>query len=110
MRIAKTIISAALCACALFSLSSPKQKANEYPDVGVVVSVNETTDEIIFETSNGNEFAFCSAKNYEVGDVIAVIMNDNGTTSVTDDSIICVVGTEWNSGDFALESENEIRA
>lgn len=101
MRIVKAIISAALCACAFFSLSSPKREANEYTEAGVIVSANETTDEIIFETSDGNEFAFYSEKNYEVGDVIAVIMNDNGTASVTDDSIICVVGTE---------SENEIRA
>lgn len=101
MRIVKTIISAALCVCAFFSLSSPKKEVNEYFEAGAIVAANGTTDEIIFETSDGNEFAFYSEKNYEVGDVIAVIMNDNGTASVTDDSIICVVGTE---------SENEIRA
>ena len=68
---------------------------NYYPECGIVTDVTQTGAEpwettITFKTMNGNLFAFDGGEDLEVGDVLAVIMNSNGTPNVVDDIVIDV--------------------
>ena len=69
--------------------------SNYYPECGVVTEVKQTGIEpwettVTFQTMNGNLFAFDGGEDLEEGDVIAVIMNSNGTPNVVDDIVIDV--------------------
>ena len=70
--------------------------ANVYPDAGVVTEVelpdgNEPWDTVVtFEVANGNLFQFYGSEDLEVGDMIAVLMDDKGTLTVTDDEVLMV--------------------
>ena len=59
-----------------------------YPDAMTVTEIKD--DVVTVETTTGNIFAFRGAEDYEVGDMVATIMCSNGTSEVTDDSILCV--------------------
>lgn len=79
------------------SKSTPTTKIDTYyPDCGTVTSViiqdeNEPwNSEIIFETMNGNIFSFYGGEDLEVGDMIAVIFDDKGTSEITDDAVVSV--------------------
>ena len=67
-----------------------------YPECGIVTDVTledgreEWDTTVTFQTMNGNLFSFYGGEDLEVGDVIALIMNDNGTLEVTDDIVIDV--------------------
>ena len=68
---------------------------NYYPECGIVTDVTQTGKEIwettvTFQTMNGNLFQFDGGEDLEEGDVIAVIMNDMGTSNVVDDIVIDV--------------------
>ena len=69
--------------------------SNYYPECGVVTEVKQIGAEpwetaVTFETMNGNLFAFDGGEDLEEGDVIAVIMNSNGTPNVVDDIVVNV--------------------
>lgn len=60
---------------------------NFYPDAMMVVDVTE--DEVVLEAANGNLFSMTSeGEDWEKGDIVAVILNDNGTEVVYDDEIV----------------------
>lgn len=67
-----------------------------YPECGIVTDVTledgrEIWDsKVTFQTMNGNLFSFYGGEDLEEGDVIALIMNDNGTLNVDDDIVIDV--------------------
>lgn len=68
---------------------------NYYPECGIVTDITQTGKEawettVTFETMNGNLFQFYGGEDLEKGDVIALIMNDNGTVNVDDDMVIDV--------------------
>ena len=63
--------------------------SKEYPQTMVVTSVNETLDFVVIETATGFSYIFNGVEDYEVGDVVAVTMNDNTTENdITDDKIV----------------------
>ena len=68
---------------------------NYYPECGIVTDVTQTGIEawettVTFETMNGNLFQDYGGEDLEKGDVIALIMNNNGTVNVYDDMVIDV--------------------
>lgn len=73
---------------ALLTVLSLISSGYVYPDAMTVTEVKD--DVVTVETSTGNVFTFLGAEDYEVGDMVATIMCSNGTSEVTDDSIICV--------------------
>ena len=83
----KLIITALLTtSMALGTFSNSK----EYPTCGTVVSVNHETDVVVFEDFNGLRWGFKGAEDWMVDDIIAVIMNDQGTETIFDDEIVDV--------------------
>lgn len=66
--------------------------SNYYPECGVVTDTTFIGNDsvVTFETMNGNLFCFDGGEDLEVGDVLAVIMNSNGTSNVVDDIVVNV--------------------
>ena len=62
--------------------------ADYYPSCGIVTEIEG--DVVIYTEFNGNMFSFLGAEDWEMGDIVAVIMDDNGTQIVTDDEIVSV--------------------
>lgn len=59
-----------------------------YAETGIVTQVSTTSDLVVFQTQNGNLFSFYGADDYEVNDMVSVIMDSNGTDEVKDDRVI----------------------
>lgn len=62
--------------------------AETYPQTFVIESINLEQDCIILMDFNGNEWIWSDVEDYEKGDIIAAIMEDNGTEIIYDDIII----------------------
>lgn len=92
MRIRNLIIGlAGLCASAaiLVSASETKSGANTYPKTTVCLAVNHQTDTVTVADCNGTEWKFSGCQDFEEGDLIALIMNDNGTQNyIWDDTVV----------------------
>ena len=70
--------------------AKPKQSA-EYPQTMVVTNINDFIDYVEIETSTGYTYGFWGIEDYQIGDVVAVTMNDNRTENdITDDKIVSV--------------------
>ena len=60
--------------------------AETYPQTFIVT---DTTDDILtLETFTGHTFQAYGVEDYMVGDMVAAIMDDNGTDNITDDIIL----------------------
>lgn len=69
----------------------PWKKANEpkvYPMAVTVVDVSEALDMVTVEDSNKNLWQFHGVEDYMVGDIVACIVDTNGTPEIKDDIII----------------------
>lgn len=65
-----------------------------YPQCMQVCEFIEETDEVICVDSNGNLWSYYGIEDYFVGDLVAVIFDDNGTPeSIYDDIVIDVRAT-----------------
>lgn len=73
-------------------------KGNEYPDTARIIVINYETDEVLVENSIGYHYTFKGVEDYEVGYVLSLIMNDNGTKLIFDDTIVRAKysGYVWN--------------
>lgn len=61
-------------------------KPKEYPMTATVYSISDDTVSII--SPNGNRFSFTGAEDYAVGDIVACVMSDKGTSNVRDDVVL----------------------
>ena len=59
-----------------------------YPICGEIIGINREKDIVTFCTSTGNKFSFYGAEDYAEGDIVACIMDDNGTPGIYDDRVI----------------------
>lgn len=58
-----------------------------YATTTVVVEIDYTTDTVVCEDSAGYEWAFYGVEDWRIGDVCSMVMCDNGTSSILDDTI-----------------------
>lgn len=82
---------AGLCASAaiLVSASETKSGVNTYPKTTVCLAVNHQADTVTVTDCNGTEWTFTGCQDFEEGDLIALIMNDNGTPdNIWDDTVV----------------------
>ena len=93
-------------ACAYVDTTQTMYKKHTYPETAIVIDIDETEDSVTIECANGNRFAFFGIEDYMPGDLVALIMHDNGTKIVYDDEII---KTEYAGyTDLFLEIENTV--
>lgn len=62
--------------------------AEIYPQTFFVNDIDRAQDVLILIDFNGNEWLWSGIEDYEKGDIIAAIMEDNGTKIIYDDIII----------------------
>lgn len=79
-------IIAAFTDLSLAKLYNANQQKHLYPLTTTVTEVNN--DIVTVEDSNGNLWSFNDAEDWEVGDGCALIMHDNSTSEIVDDTIV----------------------
>lgn len=62
--------------------------AEIYPQTFVVEHINYEHDVMILVDYNENEWECFGIEDYDIGDIIAAIMDDNGTEIIFDDEIV----------------------
>lgn len=84
-------ILGALCVIALivgFIIGNSAINNNIYPDTAIVYNVDCYTDTVTVIDCNGSLWQFKGSSDWEVGDVVSMIKNNNGTEEIKDDTII----------------------
>lgn len=62
-----------------------------YPETMIITEVNQAENIVTAETATGYVYSFCGSEDYTTGDIISLIMSDNGTAdNITDDIILAV--------------------
>lgn len=61
---------------------------NFYPLATVVVEADAEKDVVTLEDGTGNLWTLEGVEDWELGDVCACIMGDNGTENISDDRIV----------------------
>lgn len=69
--------------------------AEIYPKTAKVIEVNEAEDLVTIETCTGITYTFEGCEDWAEGDGVSLIMEDNGTESILDDSILMAEYTGW---------------
>ena len=85
----KKAIITLLLVISAFTLGAFSHKQNNvYANCGKIISVNYDTDTVVFEDLSGFQWGFKGVEDLFVGDIIAVVMDDNGTPIIFDDEIV----------------------
>lgn len=82
---------AGLCvSSAILVYGSVKEPAKAtYPKTTVCLAVNRQTDVVTVADCNGTEWTFTGCQDFEEGDLIALIMSNNGTPdNIWDDTVV----------------------
>lgn len=69
--------------------------ADIYPKTAKVVEVNYDEDLVTIETCTGITYTFEGCEDWTEGDGVSLIMEDNDTESILDDSILMAEYTGW---------------
>ena len=70
----------------VISLGANQTQGNIYSNCGIITSIDEEI--VTVEMCNGNQYQFEGAEDYEVMDLVALTMYDNGTENIEDDVIL----------------------
>lgn len=68
----------------------PAAYAEIYPQTFIVNAIDPAQDAVILIDSNGDEWIWFGIEDYYVDDIVAAIMDDNGTEIIYDDTIIMI--------------------
>ena len=71
------------------------RESSVYPNAMVVVAVDREADIVTLSTCSGLLYEFYGVQDYEEGDIVALIMDDNGTEDVRDDIILAHQYCGW---------------
>lgn len=72
--------------------------AEMYPQTFIVSTTDTAQDALVLVDSAGNEWVWFGIEDYDVGDIVAAIMNDNSTKIIYDDIIITMRYTGYAEG------------
>ena len=81
-------------------LASMAAHAEIYPGVFCVLSVDQDTDTMMLIDANENLWEVSGVEDYDEGDCVGAIMDDNGTEDIADDMILSIRYCGWFDGDF----------
>jgi len=66
-----------------------------HPKAMIIVAVDREADIVTLSTCSGLLYEFYGVQDYEEGDIVALIMDDNGTEDVRDDIILAHQYCGW---------------
>lgn len=64
-----------------------------YPTCGIITEIKDNI--VTFTDFNGNMWSFYGAEDWEINDICAVIMDNNGTETIYDDIITSIRYCGW---------------
>lgn len=88
--VVSVICSGVYVGYSVFFADAPDRPAELYAKSGVVTFVDRTEDRVCFTDRQGEIWEFESADDWEVDDLVACVMSDNGTDEIFDDVVINV--------------------
>lgn len=80
------IVALAIADLSLAKLYNANQQKHLYPLSTTVTEIENDT--VTVEDSNGNLWSFNGVEDWQVGDGCALIMHDNSTSEIVDDTIV----------------------
>lgn len=81
--------SAAILVLASETATTKSSTITMYPKATICLAVNRQTDVVTVADCNGTKWTFTGCQDFEEGDLIALIMSDNGTPdTIWDDEIL----------------------
>ena len=82
---------------ALLAVLMAEAHAAVYPSMGRVIDVNRWDDTVTVEDPSGNLWYWDGAEDWEYGDLCAMLMDDEGTEIIWDDTILEMIymGGSW---------------
>ena len=83
-----TVIVATCFFCLGAGIPNKEKTPEVYPMAAVVVDISEVLDVVTIKDTNENLWQFHGVEDYMVGDVVACIVDTNGTPEIKDDVII----------------------
>ena len=96
----KKIVALFVALVALFVVSIASADANIYARVGVIYEINYEEDFFVVEDSVGFLWEYNGVEDFNVGDVVAMMMADiEGTPSILDDVILSVTFSGYVAAD-----------
>lgn len=84
MKIIAVILTVA-CLCGVCALCAD---ADIYAKTAIVYEIDRDADVVVVEDATGNLWEFEGVEDYEIGDFVSMVMDDNDTTSIYDDVIV----------------------
>lgn len=72
----------------LISPTLDEIEKHQYPRVGIITKVNETTNVVTVEDMSGFVWTFTGTEDWYVADVVAMIMDSKGSLYIDDDAIV----------------------
>lgn len=72
--------------------------AEMYPQAFIVSATDTAQDALVLIDGTGNEWVWYGIEDYEVGDIVAAIMDNNSTEIIYDDAIITMRYTGYIEG------------
>lgn len=88
--IIRTVITFTI-AVLITSISMALCNAEMYPNYGVVSELDYKQDIVYFTDFTGNIWSFYGIEDWQIGDIVAVIMDNMNTMIIYDDEIIMAV-------------------
>jgi hypothetical protein len=92
------MVIVALVLCGILMGVVACAQAETYPAALMVVDLDEHEDMVIAVDFNGNEWTWTGIEDIFPGDMIAVVMDDQGTETIYDDEIIDLRYCGWIEG------------
>lgn len=95
----KIFLTAAIIAFFAFSITTSAKVSGEdsiYPQTFIVCGIDKQTDTIHLRTFSGMVYAWKGVEDWQINDIAAAIMYNNGTPdTITDDQIAVLEYTGW---------------
>lgn len=79
----------------LIFCSQSSASGKEYPQTFIVSAIDKDADIMYLETFSGMVYTWEGVEDWQVKDVAAAIMNDNGTPAIYDDEILDLKYSGW---------------
>ena len=79
--------------CVMFAHAEESHKV--YALAGVVYWIDEETNIVSITTFDGNQWDFEGVEDWFIGDIVAMVMDDMGTSVIEDDVIVNVRYCGW---------------
>ena len=96
----KILVAMLILSAVSFTSCLRAADSTQYAKTAKIIEVNRITDTVTCEDYNGNLWEFTECEDWEVGDVAALLMNNNGTENIYDDTIVevkyCGAFERWN--------------